>query len=397
MYSVIADKDELSPLNIVMNGCYDYDKKKKGPTLQKQEELCRVCGDRALGNHYNALPCEECKGKISFSLVKTLVLISDYIVSFIFKLIILSELGLAPLNIGNPTDLKTMFLKLKKENNFVLNLTSGGVPEYQCVIKQETKKDKDKPNSTTMTSGSDEEEKPMGSPPTNINCQSAISITQEALISRLVVLQEKYESVSEDDIKRITAFPLGDSEKDIRKRFQHFMQISILTAQLIFEFSKRVWGFECIPQEDQMTLLKACCSELELLRTARKYDMRLGSVVLANKQRYTRENFRSACMGDSVDYIFNFYQTMCSLKVDNAEYALLTAIVIFSVRPCLLQPKEVINIQYIYIETLRSYMATKRPPGKNYFARLLSTLIELHTLGNINYEQSFFLEVDKNV
>lgn len=41
------------------------DKKKKGagvPGKSIEEELCRICGDRASGYHYNALSCEGCKG-----------------------------------------------------------------------------------------------------------------------------------------------------------------------------------------------------------------------------------------------------------------------------------------------------------------------------------------------
>lgn len=67
---LILDKDELSPPSSVMNGCYDFDKKKKGPTPRQQEELCLVCGDRASGYHYNALTCEGCKGKVLFSIYK---------------------------------------------------------------------------------------------------------------------------------------------------------------------------------------------------------------------------------------------------------------------------------------------------------------------------------------
>jgi ecdysone receptor len=106
--------------------------------------------------------------------------------------------------------------------------------------------------------------------------------------------------------------------------------MTILTVQLIVEFSKRVPGFDTLLREDQITLLKACSSEVMMLRCSRKYDMKTDSIVYANNQPYTRENYKSASVGDSADALFNFCKTMCVLKVDNAEYALLTAIVIFS-------------------------------------------------------------------
>ncbi|CAL1281376.1 unnamed protein product [Larinioides sclopetarius] len=378
-YDAYKDKDELSPPNSVMNGCYDYDKKKKGPTPRQQEELCLVCGDRASGYHYNALTCEGCKGFFRRSITKNAVYQCKY---------------------GNNCEID-MYMRRKCQECRLKKCLSVGmrpecvVPEYQCAIKRETKKaqkDKDKPNSTTRDSGSDKEDKSMGSP--SNGCQNKLlNKGQEDLISKLVVFQEEYESPSEEDFKKITAFPLGDSDEDCMKRFQHITEITILTVQLIVEFSKRVPGFDTISREDQITLLKACSSEVMMLRTARKYDMKTDSIVFANNQPYTRENYRSACMGDSADSIFHFCRTMCILKVDNAEYALLTAIVIFSERPCLLEPKKVEKIQEFYIDTLKSYIATNRPPGKNYFARLLSTLVELRTLGNMNSELCFSLKV----
>ncbi|XP_071037103.1 ecdysone receptor isoform X2 [Parasteatoda tepidariorum] len=379
-YCSSKDKDDLSPPSSVMNGsCYDYDKKsKKGPAPRQQEELCLVCGDRASGYHYNALTCEGCKGFFRRSITKNAVYQCKY---------------------GNNCEID-MYMRRKCQECRLKKCLAVGmrpecvVPEYQCAIKRETKrnKDKDKPNSTTRDSGSDKDEKPIGSPlvaPLN----KTLSKAQEELISKLVVFQEEYESPSEEDFKKITAFPLGDSEEDSMKRFQHITEITILTVQLIVEFSKRVPGFDTLSREDQITLLKACSSEVMMLRTARKYDIKTDSIVFANNQPYTRENYRSACMGDSADSIFHFCRNMCVLKVDNAEYALLTAIVIFSERPALLEAKKVEKIQDFYIDTLRAYIATNRPPGKNYFARLLSTLVELRTLGNMNSELCFSLKV----
>lgn len=67
-----------------------------------------------------------------------------------------------------------------------------------------------------------------------------------------------------------------------------------------------------------------------MLRCSRKYDIRTDSIVYANNQPYTRDNYSSASISYVADSLFNFCRRMCMLKVDNAEYALLTAIVIFS-------------------------------------------------------------------
>lgn len=67
-----------------------------------------------------------------------------------------------------------------------------------------------------------------------------------------------------------------------------------------------------------------------MLRCSRKYDIRTDSIVYANNQPYTRDNYTSASISYTAEPLFNFCRRMCMLKVDNAEYALLTAIVIFS-------------------------------------------------------------------
>lgn len=58
-----------------------------------------------------------------------------------------------------------------------------------------------------------------------------------------------------------------------------------------------------------------------------------------------------------------------------------------------MDPHKVERIQEYYIDTLRMYSENHRPPGKNYFARLLSILTELRTLGNMNAEMCFSLKV----
>lgn len=113
-------------------------------------------------------------------------------------------------------------------------------------------------------------------------------------------------------------------------RFRHITEITILTVQLIVEFAKRLPGFDKLRHEDKIVLLKACSSEVMILRMARKYDYHTDSIIFANNQPYSRDSYTLAGIGNIIDDLLHFGRLMYSMKVNNAEYALLTAIVIFS-------------------------------------------------------------------
>jgi ecdysone receptor len=76
--------------------------------------------------------------------------------------------------------------------------------------------------------------------------------------------------------------------------------------------------------------LQACSSEVMMLRMARSYDAQTDSIVFANNQPYSRESYNLAGMGETIEDLLHFCRQIYAMKVDNAEYALLTAIVIFS-------------------------------------------------------------------
>ncbi|CAL8148030.1 unnamed protein product [Orchesella dallaii] len=392
-YSPHIGREDLSPPGgFGADSCGDG-KKKKGPVPRQQEELCLVCGDRASGYHYNALTCEGCKGFFRRSITKNAVYQCKY---------------------GNSCEIDMYMRRKCQECRLKKCLTVGMrpecvVPEYQCAVKREAKKaqkERDKPNSTTQSPTPKEveikvikEERLMNTSENRLAGKLAVgagrslSVEQEELINRLVYFQDEFEQPSEEDLKRLSALPTeGEDASEVR--FRHITEMTILTVQLIVEFSKRLPGFDKLEREDQITLLKACSSEVMMLRTARRYDFQTDTIVFANNHPYSRENYCMAGVGDSADPLFNFCRHMCTMKVDNAEYALLTAIVIFSERPCLLEPRKVEKIQEIYLEALRAYVEYLHPvrPGVN-FARLLGVLTELRTLGNINSEMCFSLKL----
>lgn len=141
---------------------------------------------------------------------------------------------------------------------------------------------------------------------------------------------------------------------------------------------------------------QACSSEVMMLRMARRYDSPSDSIMFANNRTYTRDSYIMAGMADTIEDLLHFCRRLFSMGVDNVEYALLTAIVIFSDRPGLEQADLVQAIQGYYIDTLRIYI-TNRHGGDSkcmiLFGKLLSILTELRTLGNQNSEMCFSLKL----
>ena len=68
-----------------------------------------------------------------------------------------------------------------------------------------------------------------------------------------------------------------------------------------------------------------------MLRASRRYNPASDTIIYFNQEPYTRRMYEEAGMlPDATEELFKFCVKMNRLKVDDAEYALLTAIVIFS-------------------------------------------------------------------
>lgn len=212
---------------------------------------------------------------------------------------------------------------------------------------------------------------------------------REYIINDLIRYQNEFESPREEDVRNVAPYNEGQSENQLK----HFTEMTILTVKLIVEFAKKVLGFEQLTREDQITLLKASASEVMMLRSTRKYDIKTDSILFANNQPFTRENYRRAHIGEIADAMFNFCRSTVILRLDEAEYALITALIIFSERPNLRDPEKVEHIQEFYLELMQAYVESREQSEKCKFARLLSLLPELRALGIVNSDVCFSLRV----
>ncbi|XP_027705574.1 oxysterols receptor LXR-beta-like isoform X1 [Vombatus ursinus] len=371
-------------------------KRKKGPAPKMLgHELCRVCGDKASGFHYNVLSCEGCKGFFRRSVVRG---------------------GARRYTCrGGGACHMNAFMRRKCQECRLRKCREAGMRE-QCVLSEEQirkkKIQRHQPAAPGPVSGGAAAPGvpipgPAGSPAA---CSEAggpgpadgagaqLTPDQKLMIQQLVAAQLQCNKRSFSDQPKVTPWPLGadPQSRDARQqRFAHFTELAIISVQEIVDFAKQVPGFLQLGREDQIALLKASTIEIMLLETARRYNHETECITFLKDFTYSKDDFhRAGLQVEFINPIFEFSRAMRRLGLDDAEYALLIAINIFSAdRPNVQEPSRVEALQQPYVEALLSYTRIKMPQDQLRFPRMLMKLVSLRTLSSVHSEQVFALRL----
>ncbi|XP_014782877.1 ecdysone receptor [Octopus bimaculoides] len=365
-----------------------------------EEELCRICGDRASGYHYNALSCEGCKGFFRRSITRNAVYTCKY---------------------GGNCEID-MWMRRKCPACRLLRCREVGMKQEcllshdQCKARDIRRKAKQKLHKKDVPTQNEEKVLNPEVPKAPVddadhyfhrpsifikssNPLEKLSEDKQTLINQLVYYQEKYEYPQEKCINSI------DEETNIlstktkgelhNNMLKQMALVCVAMTKLVVEFAKRLPGFDELPKEDQIVLLKEASNEVTTLRASRCYDYKTKTIVFMTGIPVTKENLKSLGVNNYAEVAFTFFQSLVNLCVDNAEYALLTAICIFSDRPGLKNPKMVEKFQETFVDALYDYEIQKRTHGGCSFAILLSRITELRTISLKHSEDLLELEMDR--
>nr|XP_061811193.1 oxysterols receptor LXR-alpha-like isoform X3 [Nerophis lumbriciformis] len=347
-------------------------KRKKGPAPKMLgNEVCSVCGDKASGFHYNVLSCEGCKGFFRRSVIKS----AQYTCK------------------NNGRCEMDMYMRRKCQQCRLRKCREAGMLE-QCVLSEEQirlkkmKKQQDDEtarSSTVLTP----------TPPQEV---ASLDPQQQEMIEKLVAMQKQCNKRSFLDRPKVTPWPQNQDlqNREVRQqRFAHFTELAIMSVQEIVDFAKQLPGFLELTREDQIALLKTSTIEIMLLETSRRYNPAIDSITFLKDFSYNKEDFAKAGLQfEFINPIFEFSKGMNDLQLDEAEYALLIAINIFSAdRPNVQDHDLVERLQQPYVDALRSYITIKRPNDHLMFPRMLMKLVSLRTLSSVHSEQVFALRL----
>ena len=286
--------------------------------VTKSTEVCVVCGDKSSGWHYNVLACEGCKGFFRRSIARMM----KYSCKFSNN----CEIDMHARKRCQACRLRKCYERGMKAQC----VESQQAAQEKAEKKRRAEEELEARNLRQLarrakTCPAPVEVRPLNSP-------------ELELIRSLEESQSSFEHPSPTLLHQIDLMA-GQEESEEDSTLLQMTHTTVITVRLIIEFNKRLPGFSDLCQSDQMTLLKASSSESMMIRTARRYDPVKDTIVFSNNDSYDNNSYE--CVGLRNDELFQFCRKVSRLGLDNAEFALLTAISVFSEREQLAEQRKV--------------------------------------------------------
>ncbi|XP_071495060.1 nuclear receptor subfamily 1 group D member 2-like [Diadema antillarum] len=151
----------------------------------------------------------------------------------------------------------------------------------------------------------------------------------------------------------------------------------------IVSFAKAVEGFEDIPHEDQLTLLKAGCFEVLLLQLSQILDPESDRVTFSNQEQYPKNLLENSDVGDLVTALAKVALQLNQLNLSLPERALLQASVLVAFdRKGIQNVDAVRSLQTHLLEVLENFLYATHAPDNLVFHKCLQVVVDLRVLNH---------------
>ncbi|XP_071312067.1 retinoic acid receptor gamma isoform X1 [Agelaius tricolor] len=321
------------------------------PPPPRVHKPCFVCSDRSSGYHYGVSSCEGCKGFFRRSIQKNMVYTCH------------RERNC---QIDKVTRNRCQFCRLQK--CFQVGMSKEAVRNDRNKRKKEVKEDL----------GGDE-----------------LSPELAELVRRVSrAHQETFPSLGQ--LGKYTTNSSADHRVQLDLGlWDKFSELATKCIIKIVEFAKRLPGFTGLSMADQITLLKAACLDILMLRICTRYTPEQDTMTFSDGLTLTRTQMHNAGFGPLTDLVFAFAGQLLPLQLDDTETGLLSAIcLICGDRMELEQPRRVERLQEPLLEALRVYARRRRPWQPQRFPRMLLKITDLRGISTKGAERAITLRTE---
>uniref|UniRef100_A0A8C9V8N2 Retinoic acid receptor beta n=1 Tax=Scleropages formosus TaxID=113540 RepID=A0A8C9V8N2_SCLFO len=174
-----------------------------------------------------------------------------------------------------------------------------------------------------------------------------------------------------------------------------FSELATKCIIKIVEFAKRVPGFAGLTIADQITLLKAACLDILILRICSRYTPDQDTMTFSDGLTLNRTQMHNAGFGPLTDLVFTFASQLLPLDMDDTERGLLSAICLISGdRQDLEEPTKVDKLQEPLLEALKIYIRKRRPSKPHMFPKILMKITDLRSISAKGAERVISLKME---
>ncbi|XP_053554362.1 retinoic acid receptor alpha isoform X3 [Bombina bombina] len=174
-----------------------------------------------------------------------------------------------------------------------------------------------------------------------------------------------------------------------------FSELSTKCIIKTVEFAKQLPGFTTLTIADQITLLKAACLDILMLRICTRYTPDQDTMTFSDGLTLNRTQMHNAGFGPLTDLVFAFAGQLLPLEMDDAETGLLSAIcLICGDRQDLEQPDKVDKLQEPLLEALKVYVRRRRPKKPHMFPKMLMKITDLRSISAKGAERVITLKME---
>ncbi|XP_040858936.1 nuclear receptor subfamily 1 group I member 2 [Ochotona curzoniae] len=376
------------------------------PTTSADEEegpqICRVCGDKANGYHFNVMTCEGCKGFFRRAVKRNARLRCPFrkgaceitrktrrqcqacrlrkcLESGMRKEMIMSDVAVA--------QRRALIKRKKRERMEAQPPGMQGLSQEQRLIIEELMDAQMKTFDSTFShfknfrlpevfgSGSEISESLQALSEEETN---RLRQFQEEMGTLKLSLQLRGEDGSVWNYKP----PADRGGKEIFSLLPHLADMSTYMFKGIINFAKVISYFRDLPIEDQISLLKGATFELCLLRFNTVFNAETWTWE-CGRLSYCLETLEDGLQQLNGDPLLKFHYMLKKLQLHKEEYVLMQAISLFSPdRPGVVQHSMIDQLQEQFAITLKAYIECNRPqPTHRFlFLKIMAILTELRTI-----------------
>nr|XP_033796792.1 nuclear receptor subfamily 1 group I member 2 isoform X1 [Geotrypetes seraphini]XP_033796793.1 nuclear receptor subfamily 1 group I member 2 isoform X1 [Geotrypetes seraphini]XP_033796794.1 nuclear receptor subfamily 1 group I member 2 isoform X1 [Geotrypetes seraphini]XP_033796795.1 nuclear receptor subfamily 1 group I member 2 isoform X1 [Geotrypetes seraphini] len=360
-----------------------------------ESKVCRVCGDKATGYHFNVMTCEGCKGFFRRAMKRRIQLDCPFRSSCVITKSNRRRCQSCRLK-------KCLDIGMRKE----MIMSDEAVEHRRALIKRKKQ--------PCQAPASPEEKR--------------FSSEQQVLIKELVEAQIKSFDILFANfqhfrpIKRspsmvrdsMDGFFCGsmrertgsDSSRSsvetvhtdcssrspgergthcIYTMLPHVSDLSTYMIKGVIKFAKFIPYFRELHIEDQISLLKGATFELSQIRFNMVFSVETGKWECGKLSYSIEDAIHSGFQQDLLEPLQKFHNSLRNLNLHTEEYVLMQAISLFSPdRPGIIHHHPIDQIQEKMAITLKAYIDIKRPQSmsKLLFPKIMALLTEIRSMNN---------------